>query len=335
MHSWYAKVPLPEEILAALHCHHPSAHLCVSARQSYLAALSSPQLRQLSISIPCSDTTNPDSFTLFEQLGRTVIQSHRLRALAIDFYQDFDLHQKAKTREEELKTLVPLSCSALKLGSLSGTPFSHFPVVSDMLYSSDTIAKVQIPLKPTDRLPPLEELEIKARTYIFDRLHCDLLHQCMDWTKLTRLRLGSPETKTFFEAFAGKVPRLEHLDFSYHSRTRMFYPFTEQVPLKECSAFLSPLHTLKSLIIRCDMIDVWHGFWNDLAVTHGKHLQYLALKPRSGTLGAPTFRDSPATYLNYLYSFTKLKTLDLALAIPSQSDTCDNCSEPIHKLVNQ
>lgn len=332
MYSWDAEIPLPDSLLTALRQCHPGAQICVSLKLYDHAAVSSAQLYRLSASIPCSDVSHPESLAPFEQLRYILVQSSSLRALTVDIYQDFYLRRAAEEKVKRLKILAQRSAPVLQLSNMSWTPFPDYLVASDSPASINTINKVQIPLVTTDRLPPLEELEIKARTYVFDRVHCKLLHQCMDWKKLKRLRLGSSYLVIFFEIFTGEIPHLQLLDFSYQSDTQRYYHYRGEPSLKECSTFVSSLNMLRTLIIRCDLVDFTSNFWHKLAATHGDRLQSLSLQARYEALDAPIYR---GLLSNSLDSFNTLKTLELAMATSSPLyGVCNNCSDFGHISVS-
>ncbi|KAL8696302.1 MAG: hypothetical protein Q9224_002865 [Gallowayella concinna] len=72
---------------------------------------------------------------------------------------------------------------------------------------------LNLPLQPSDRLPPLRELTFSGppETYEFDLKHCRLWKQCMDWSQLRRLDLGISCPQNFFEVFGGNLPSLKAL----------------------------------------------------------------------------------------------------------------------------
>jgi hypothetical protein len=332
LHSWDAETPLPSGLLTALCQCHPGAQICVSLKLSNHAAVSSSQLYRLSASIPCSDVSHPESLAPFEQLRYILVQSSSLRALTVDIYQDFALRQAAEEKVKRLKILTQRSATVSQMSNMSRTLFPYYLVASNSLASLSTINKVQIPLVTADRLPPLEELEIKARTYMFDRVHCNLLHQCMDWKKLKRLRLGSSNLVAFFETFTGEIPHLQLLDFSYHSDTQPYYHYNGEPSLKECSTFVSSLNMLRTLIIRCDLIDFTSSFWHKLTATHGDRLQSISLQACYEALEAPIYRGLLCSSLG---PFNTLKTLELAMATSSPLyGVCNNCSEYGHMSVS-
>ncbi|KAF2831759.1 hypothetical protein CC86DRAFT_143063 [Ophiobolus disseminans] len=271
--SWGSEIPLPDDLLHALHRHHPDAQLCLSSRQFDQAALASSQLHRLSVSIPCFDLINPVSVAPFEQLRQILTNDSNIRRLSMDVHIDAEAH-------------------ALPQGTYAARS------------TPDTI---QLRLEPTDRLPSLEELVIKPHTYYFAREHCTRLYQCMDWTKLKRLKLGTSNSVAFLLTFTGKLPHLEHLDFSFHFKPEAYSPYFDRDRLVSCCDFMTSLNMLTVLIVRCDAIDLSNIFWHLLATTHGKRLQQLSLRSCFDALEAPSYRLSIRGFLTAFQNLTRLE----------------------------
>jgi hypothetical protein len=299
MHSWDSLVDMPNELLNALHRYHPTAQIQVSSTHLDQAIISSEQLRRLSVSIPCSDVTNPDSLAPFEHLRNIVLRSSNLRTLEVDVYLDVNLQKAASQKAYKIE--------------------------------SDTITRIQIPLKQVDQMPPLEELAFNARTYDFDREHCNCLLHCMDWTKLKRLILGPLNPVTFFETFTNSFPALEHLDIAYNSLEPSFFSGTPD-HLKDCSRFISSLCLLKTIIIRCDVIDLTQPFWRRLAASHGERLESLSMQPRHERYMQPIWQSAMPEFLSH---FSVLKKLELAIwySTPPTRASCSHCMKPWHAVV--
>lgn len=318
MSSWNSKIPLPDSLLHALHQHHPDAHLCASSKQLHQAALSSPQLRQLAISIPCSDFIRPASAAPFGQLKQIILQNQNIRALTLDIHQDFNLRQIADAEARQNGDLPYLTWEVIPVVDMfESMRKSNLKLGIDALTSIRTLNKIQIPLASGDRLPPLEELDIRAVTYDFDREHCQQLRRSMDWTNLERLRIGPCDTENFFEVFTGEIPHLQHLDFSFHSLnsgsfTYLMNTMNSVARLYACAEFIGSVKALKVLIVRGAWFDFSTHFWQCLANTHAKHLEHLSLQPRFTGHEPPRYKPS---LRDYLLSFTSLRTLELALPI--------------------
>ncbi|KAF1828839.1 hypothetical protein BDW02DRAFT_200429 [Decorospora gaudefroyi] len=125
---------------------------------------------------------------------------------------------------------------------------------------------IQLPLEPGDRLPNLEEFEIRAKNYHLDAQHSNQLLDCVDFTKLKRMVLASSELKAFFDVFAAKLPQLNDLDFAYPrlqygSVTADYDLVDHDSKVVTCAAFLRSLPKLKALVIRCRSIDPRERFW--------------------------------------------------------------------------
>jgi hypothetical protein len=297
---------MPDSLVAALHRYHPDAQIDVSSKHLDQAIVSSTLLRRLSVSIPCLDFTDPDLVAPFEHLRRILLRSPNLRTLVVDTHHDVNL----------LKAAVETTRSA----------------------EITTAQKIQIPLKQLDRLPALEELAFNARLYDFDREHCSHLLQCMDWSKLRTLTLRASNPTNFFDVFTGKIPVLEHLDITYHYWPRAFYPHPPhyywnrpnhpdipQDPLGNCSEFVSSLNLLKTIIIRCDVVNLSLLFWRRLAAIHGERLESFSLQSRHELYEEPIWQHPVS---DFLVHFTALRHLDLTILYTSPGATlpCAYCT---------
>lgn len=83
---------------------------------------------------------------------------------------------------------------------------------------------LNLPLDPSDRLPPLQELTFSGpgETYEFDSRHCQVLRQCMDWTHLRRLDLGLSCPQHFFEEIGGSLHSLRSLTMGIRTGDRYY-----------------------------------------------------------------------------------------------------------------
>jgi hypothetical protein len=323
---------LPGAILTALHQHHPFAQICVSLKHLDQAIVSSAQLHRLSFSIPCSDIIMPKSVAPLKHLRDVLLQSPALRAITVDVHLDVNLRQEAERADKEKPTPPGVQYFTGQVCNESWAQNPHDVAACDELSDMDPVNKIQIPLESTDRLPPLECLAIKAKTYTFDHDHCITLQRCMDWTKLKELTLGSSNPEMFFNMFNNKLPQLEFLDLSYHSVSASPYPSLEPPVLIECSKFVSSLSKLKALTVRCDRVILRQTLWHELVGTHGESLQSLSIQPLLDQLEAPLCQTAMT---NLLRPFTALKALDLATRFyPFMSPSrCNSCSDPSHTKV--
>lgn len=73
--------------------------------------------------------------------------------------------------------------------------------------------ELKIPLVSSDRLPALQSLTFSgARVpYDFDPQHCQLLSQCMDWSHLRRLDLGTSCPEHFSDEIGSSLGNLRSL----------------------------------------------------------------------------------------------------------------------------
>jgi hypothetical protein len=297
---------MPDSIVSTLHRSHPNVQVHVSLKHLDQGIVSSGLLHSLSVSIPCSDVTNPDSLAPFEHLRRILLCSSNLRILAVDAHLDANLLKEA---DKTANTVV-----------------------------DDTFQKIQIPLREMDRLHPLQELAFNARMYDFDREHCLRLMQCMDWSKLEKLTLGPSNPMSFFDVFTDSLPILEDLDIAYHSWPRALHPYSQQELLKDCSEFISSLDSLKKITIRCDVVDLRLPFWRRLVDTHGERLESLSLQPCHELCEEPIWQ-SPIS--DYFVHFTALKNLDLTILYtaplytwPRLCLSCAHCPATRHLIVS-
>jgi hypothetical protein len=297
---------MPNSVVTALHRCHPDAQVHVSLKHLDQGIVTSGLLHRLSVSIPCSDVTNPHSLAPFEHLRRILLRSSNLRILALDAHLDANLSKAAE-----------------KMAHTTG---------------NETAQKIQIPLRQMDRLPPLEELAVNAQTYDLDHEHCMRLLQCMDWSKLKKLTLGSSKSTSFFDVFANNLPILEDLNIVYHSSPRPLYPpYSQEDLFKSHSRFISSLESLKKMTIRGNIIDLRLPFWRRLVDTHGDRLVSFSLQSRHEMSEEPIWQ-SPVS--DYLVHFTALKDLDLTIlytaplyAATRSHLTCAHCPATRHSIV--
>jgi hypothetical protein len=315
---------MPDSLLIALHLCHPDAKLSVSLRTFDQAILSSSQLHQLSVSIPCSAIVQDETKTALEQVKRVVMGCHSLRILSIDVHQPPGVQKSARAaKAKPIALYEPVRAETKK---------EDYDILGSAPQPTEAFNKLQMALEPTDRFPPLEELALRARRYLLDNDHCIRLLGCMDWSKLKRLVLGPPNPVAFLETFTHELPMLEHLDISFHWSLHLHSYNFENHDRKAYSGFVSSLKKLKSIIIRCNAIDLRsEGLWSTLIETRRKCLQRISIQPLYEGLEAPTIHGSLKAYSTAL---TSLRTLDLALNADSQSwRSCDDCSGRRHLMV--
>ncbi|KAL9029614.1 MAG: hypothetical protein Q9180_007008 [Flavoplaca navasiana] len=83
---------------------------------------------------------------------------------------------------------------------------------------------LKLPLQPSDRLPPLQELAFSGppETYEFTLEHCRLWKQCIDWSYLRRLDLGISCPQHFFEELGSCLINLRSLALGVRIGDRHF-----------------------------------------------------------------------------------------------------------------
>lgn len=98
-----------------------------------------------------------------------------------------ETHDKLNCRSKisELRNITVNALNHRKLG-ISIAPYSLISDVADPQI-------LQLPLKPTDRLPSLHKLIFLGPpdTYNWDSPRCAFLHQCMDWRQLRLFEIPS------------------------------------------------------------------------------------------------------------------------------------------------
>lgn len=131
------------------------------------------------------------------------------------------------TQQLSWSQIHSLRFCALNRGSTtSGKPLVALPELREIILENPNLRKLdiefehsvqmlrlQLPLLPSDRLPPLQELSFSGApvSYEFDPRHCSLLKRCMDWSHLRRLNLGINCPPEFFQAIGPSLHNLQSL----------------------------------------------------------------------------------------------------------------------------
>ena len=191
--SWNVNLNIPERIIAKLEQSWPKAKLLILKYDLVcddLRSLSSPSLHSLKYSIlnhtaTVVATDQLAQYSKFPDLRKVLIDSSNLKNLDIEFKYNW--------------------MSRNRWPSTNATPH--------LLY---------LPLQPSDKLPTLEELSFSGppETYEFDLDHCQLLSQCMDWSRLTRLDLGISCPQHFFEQIGWRLCSLKSLSMGIRTGSR-------------------------------------------------------------------------------------------------------------------
>lgn len=327
--SWDAETHLTDNLLRTLCQQHPEVELYVSVRTLDHPFLASPQLRSLSVSIPCSGVTNTTSLDAFERLRHILTQNHNLRALSLDVHVDAQLHRLLRCQKMRDAHLCWAPLQHMYYHNSASIEFNGGKLGNDE--PMEILKKVQLPLRQSDRLPPLEELTLDAKFYSFDTVHCSILRESIDWSRLKRLKIGSSRADKLFDLLHNSVPQLQCLDFAYQANSRDIYPYLYVVNLRACTQFITTIRKLRELTVRCDTIHFVDPFWGALAHTHGSHLQSLSIQPLQEGLEAPHIQKSP-NIRDFLEEYENLSTLDLNLF--TKFDLCDHLSGHIQELVS-
>lgn len=321
--SWECDINVPDILIEVLHRCFKDVRIGISAKSLDQAILSSPRLQRLSVSVAHTDPTSQGSHARWRQLKHVLLNCQSLRALTINAHLDsLGRTEPIVSRNE----VTPGSKTSLWWHA-NATPSSHD---SKPLHEEST-EKTQLPLEAGDSLPSLEELDIRSNTYDLDVVHCALLLDCMDWSKLKRLSLGPSNPKSYFDVFRGQLPQLEALDFAYHFEYLSFNDHYTST-LTACSAFVTSLPHLVELTIRCDGINFKDMFWSALVETHGDTLKSLSIQGHTPTSEAPFVKGEMNMFLA---CFEKLINLDLVLQTPfPRSNVCSFCSVRSHGVVS-
>ena len=213
--SWNVKRPIPEAIIAKLEQTWPDVILSLGAHNhptTDTRSLYSPLLRSLSFCIlnhtaSVTATRQLEQHSKLPELLEILLRSPSLRKLDIKFEYNW-LDRK-----------------------VVWTGIAAHPRV------------LNLPLQPSDRLPPLQELSFSGppETYEFTLEHCRLWKQCMDWSYLRHLDLGISCPQHFFKELGSCLTSLRSLTMGVRIGSRRFKHWSP-----------GPL--------ACDYFSVVHGF---------------------------------------------------------------------------
>ncbi|KAL8663237.1 MAG: hypothetical protein Q9168_008127 [Polycauliona sp. 1 TL-2023] len=237
--SWNVKRPIPEAIIAKLEQKWPDVNVSVGAHNhptTDTRLLYSPLLRSLSYCIlnhtaTVTATRQLEQYSKLPELREVLLRSPRLRKLDIKFEYNW------------------MDRRVLWSGITSNPHLLH------------------LPLQPSDRLPPLEELTFSGppETYEFTLEHCKLLKMCMDWSHLRVLDLGISCPQHFFEEVGDCLTSLRSLTMGARGGDRDYTHWTKGpmtcVSLEAVEAFLVSKPQLCELEITYfeDSFPSWFG----------------------------------------------------------------------------
>ena len=186
---------------------------------------------------------------------RLVLQKYDTREMEwmplsspILYYLDFSIFYTAvnATNQQALSNL-----SDLKKILLGSPNLKRLNIRFDI---SRLHRSLNLPLEPFDRLPTLHELTVSGsvEVYDFDQKHCLLLRQCMDWSQLRHLDLGTSCPAYFFEGFGGQSSSLRSLTMGIRTDERWYspwqhvnFPFDNLDPMTTFLESVPHLHELR------------------------------------------------------------------------------------------
>ena len=216
--SWYIEEPIPDSFVAKLGHYHTKIKLLVgSYKQPIIGTTlsSSPSLHALGFCIlnhnPTTTATGQlEQCSRLPELREVLLRSPNLRRLNIMFGYD-----------------------------------RRSPNVN---WSGDSASPhiLYLPLRPSDRLPPLQELIFSGtpQIYGFTLEHCKQWKQCMDWSQLHRLDLGISCPQHFCEQFRGSLPSLRSLTMGIRTRDRFHTHLSQD--LLTCENLVSVVEFIES-----------------------------------------------------------------------------------------
>lgn len=294
--------------------------------------LDSPQLHNLAVSLSCLELDPVQHIVQWEELKTVILRLPGLRLLSIDVHPDLKMSSKSGIACD---TLPASLCVVDDQGLL---PISRAQLKNRFRYGGDIDTDMvpnefQLPLIPGENLPALDSLEIRARAYRLDSMHCKQLLQSLDVTKLKRLRIGPSDPVDFFKVFQGQLKQLECLDFAYTYIHQYWSPHARyQSKHLACAKFITSIRALKELVVRTDGINLEEHFWSVIAEVHGTHLRHFSIRTPYDGLEPPECKGDLGSLLCCLSSLT---SLDLALRpCPSAGDKCDDCFVEMHSMVH-
>ncbi|KAF2196897.1 hypothetical protein GQ43DRAFT_233627 [Delitschia confertaspora ATCC 74209] len=273
---------MPKEVLETVHQHWPRSQLCIMTREFNPLILASALLYRLEVSVPCQRKFVPDSLSYFRRLKDAILQSQSLRILSIDIHQHNLIHRHS-------------------------------------LDSADR-GPLNLPLGPSDRLPPLEQLTIKAQSYDMSEVHCRRLLQCMDRKRLRCLDFADFFPCAFFRVFRDQLPNLSSLGFGYFKATSPCL-CTEPALHPQISYQISCIANhldftpaLKELTVRAEHHRLDVDPWPEISRKHRDSLTKLALMtPKSVTLKRYDMNPSGLVRLPIYFPYLQSLELDLTM----------------------
>jgi hypothetical protein len=288
---------MPKEVLDAFHKHRPSTRLCVKMRIFDSTLLSSPQLYELDFSVACQNRFSSNTFSLFRRLKNVLVRSRDLRILSLNIHHD--------------------------------------PYFRKLSLGEADRGRLNLPLEPGDKLPPLEELTIKARDYCFDDDHCYQWLQCMDWRKLRRLSFGLHRPEDSFSGLVNQTPKLRSLGFGYCGVMVTGWSGWNIPDLRvmgdassqSTAEFIRSIESLEELVVRCRSLVLDQPIWKEIAEKHRQSLRKLCIRDWNVYL-VNTVSLGSLDLLSFYFPY--LQQLDIDLDLENRSTLQPSGSVHLH-----
>jgi hypothetical protein len=175
--------------------------------------------------------------------------------------------------------------------------------------------ELNLALLPSDRLAPLHELMVSDwPPYYFSPGHCEIWSECMDWTELKSLDLGSGCPGDFFNRFLGRVPNLKSLRLGFDDVNPWPYELLPCGEPDSVRGFIESIDDLHELFITNQIEDPEVLF--PAIVKHRGSLQTLGFHTPPDT--SYYKRDAPGVWTTEQLTqlreqFTKLSRLEIDL----------------------
>ncbi|KAF2270489.1 hypothetical protein CC78DRAFT_528248 [Lojkania enalia] len=275
--SWNTDTPMPHVVLNAFHTRWPRSKLHARTKTFDPVILRSSQLYRLNISVGYSNLYPGETFSFMRRLKDALLKCVSLRVFMIRTHRD---------------------------------PFIRRAGLGDQ-----DRGPLNLPLELGDKLPPIEELAVDSPDYDYSESHCDLLVECIDWSRIRRLSFGPWCPHALFGSLANHVAKLKSIEFgscgqhgSYLNRFNQFNPH-----LFNCAARCLPfIEAMEELTIHCSMQSLSSLVWAQrIAPYHKSSLRYLSIRSGDDLLGS----ESLAALETLSRDFPYLQTLDLPITM--------------------
>lgn len=214
---WNANTTITSSVLFKLHTKWPDLKICIHNHKRNEAA------------------------TLDRALDTALLSSTQLDSLDTTIYMDATGIAPFYSEWPELTRLLQKggNCRSLEIHAQKDAN----RMVPKIFEDPANIGGSHFQLKTGSKLPALEELSISSsgrRTaYQFDGVHCALLKEALDWSRMRRLEFMDGFPDRFLSELCGHVPNLEHL--------RLRLPEESNSAPEVAARLISSVKQLKSL----------------------------------------------------------------------------------------